>query len=1281
MESSQLQLARVRSALLASAGIEDCAVVARNTVLGAAEIVAYVAGPGALARRELVAAVAGVGKEVSLVPVSAIPLTMDGDPDFELLRGFPVLDEHSLREWERQPGMGEASLKVRLRQIQIGEEHWGSGTPAKASIRSEIGAVGSGAPAVTHGPLLDTEDLPRNLPEVLRRNIERNPNHWLVCFRSDGSEVRMRWLELAQQAERVLGGLRARGIRPGERVVLECRELDETLLAFWACQIGGLVAIPVATVSASSGDSGGAAKLQGICRLVRPSLIIGSSDSSKATEVVGLDDLIRAEPDSRWHESDPDAVALILFTSGSTGTPKGVQHTPRTLISHAAANTQVHGFTSNEVQVNWFPLDHIGGIEMAHLQGAFLGDCQVHVPSEQILRDPLAWIDLADRFGATWTWAPNFAFGLVNDRVQELQRAGVFDRKWDISRLGFVLNGGEAVVAKTARTFLRLLGPFGLRPDAMRPAWGMSETCSGIAFSRGIRPDCDDAPFVEVGLPVAGISMRIIGPDESVALEGESGRLQVQGCSITPGYFENPEANTASFTADGWFETGDLASLAEGRLTITGRSKDVVIINGVNVHSHEVEAAVDELPGVDLSFTAACGVRETGDQTDRLCIFFHPVDSDSARLTGVVRRIRAKVYERTGAVPQFVIPVERDEIPKTNIGKIQRAQLKADFEAGRFRERSIRESGLQRTGIYEVKWVPSRVAEPGELRGRRFLICGDAPGLTEDLRQRLEQVHARCAIAAAGSDLSIEIERERPDTIVHLGCFESILAMLNILAGQAKACDLRICIANSGGAEPVAERGAIAGLLRSFAAGTGIRCSQVNVAVNAGKAAYQIVRELASDGVAAHASWRENERFVQALSPIVPGQTEGIRQGGFYLVTGGLGGVGLHLSRYLMERHGARLLVTGRRNASQCGAEISELGRSGGEFVYETADTVNLEAMEHLIAEAEAKWGRSLDGIFHLAGALGDDGGTAMDDFVPLLRTKAHGAAVLGEVVRKRPDARLVLFSSVNAVFGSGSLWAYSAANSAMDLVAEHLAQTGVRAQSINWSMWEGAGMSERTTAASREASLAIGYQSLTPEHAIEALEICLSLDATRVIVGLDGSNPRIRPLVRGNAQPLEELVLHAREGSMMPSNVLRDRFGTSAEWVATAEDEGEEEPAELPAGKVEEGIAAMIGELLRVQRIGRHDSFFVLGGDSLAAMRLLNRVEEHWGVRIALRSMAENATVAGLAALLDDAVKPSTTREHDALGAEPERLLADLDTFDDAQVEALLARFAVAGD
>ncbi len=165
--------------------------------------------------------------------------------------------------------------------------------------------------------------------------------------------------------------------------------------------------------------------------------------------------------------------------------------------------------------------------------------------------------------------------------------------------------------------------------------------------------------------------------------EATIGHLEVCGTAVSPGYFHNPEANRV-FHEDGWLETGDLGLLADGELVITGRAKESIIVRGVNYACGELEETVGGVPGVEPSFTAACAVRRPGSDREELAVFFHTAIEEEGPLAELLREIQQRLVRQTGVRPDFLLPVAKEAIPKTAIGKIQRMELGRRFAAGDF---------------------------------------------------------------------------------------------------------------------------------------------------------------------------------------------------------------------------------------------------------------------------------------------------------------------------------------------------------------------------------------------------------------------------------------------------------------------------------------------------------------------------------------------------------------------------------------------------------------------
>jgi acyl transferase domain-containing protein/acyl-CoA synthetase (AMP-forming)/AMP-acid ligase II/acyl carrier protein len=502
------------------------------------------------------------------------------------------------------------------------------------------------------------------------------------------------YAELLADAQRILGGLRLLGLQPQAQVILQLPQADDFLATIWACILGGFVPVPIAVLPSYDQHSNKVQGLRYAIEVLATATIVTSTSLEQPLQswvqpltsvlkIVTIANLRSSQPDRGVHRSSLDDLALLLFTSGSTGTPKGVMLSTRNVLASVYGMATVNHLSPDDITLNWMPLEHVASLVMFHLAAVYLGCQQVQVAYEVVLQDPLRWLDLMDGYRITATWAPNFAYGLINEQADVIQK-----RQWNLSSVRWMGNGAEAVVGRTTRQFLELLAPHGLVGTAVSPGYGMSETCSGIVHSHRFSRlnTCGADTFVDVGEPIPGVSLRIVDADAQLVPEATEGSLQVKGETVFQGYYQQPELTQAVFTQDGWFNTGDLGFLCEGRLTITGRQQDVIIIHGTNYYSHEIEAVVGALTGVEVSFTAACAVRTSEDVTDKLAIFFCPTEpecSDRA-LAHLLQTIRRHVVIQVGINPDYVLPVAPTLIPKTTIGKIQRRQLSQQFQAGEF---------------------------------------------------------------------------------------------------------------------------------------------------------------------------------------------------------------------------------------------------------------------------------------------------------------------------------------------------------------------------------------------------------------------------------------------------------------------------------------------------------------------------------------------------------------------------------------------------------------------
>ncbi|MET8183611.1 AMP-binding protein [Streptomyces sp. NPDC005336] len=632
------------------------------------------------------------------------------------------------------------------------------GTPAPASRAS-------GAPAdLDGGPLHTPADAPATLQEALRAAAELAPDKGTVFITKGNEDVFQSYPEQLRAAEHVLHGLRANGLNPGDAALLQFDDNRAYLTAFWACVLGGFVPTPVKVAPTYDVPNETNRKLHNAWNLLdRPVLLTDTATApalaavrtlwnEPAVRILTVDELAAFPADTDWFPATPDSPVLNLLTSGSTGVPKCVQHTNASVVARSLAVARHCGLDGDDVSLIWMPFDHVT-VAMYNVRDVIIRCRHVNAKIEHFLSDPLLWLDWAEKHRATNTWAPNFAFAMINECAEQIR-----ERRWDLSRLREITNAGEPVIAATSHRFLHLLAPHGLRPDAIRPVWGMSETCSGVTYttqhrdhpdvgtvtidqgtlSGAIRHTTPDAPgaavLSTVGSPIPGVRLRVVADDGTVLPEDRMGELRIHGATMMSGYHANAEANAESYDDEGWFRTGDLAFVHDGEVVIAGRKKDQIIVRGANYLAHEIESVVERVDGVRVTFAAAAGIRQP-DGSEQLAVFFVPRTDDPTEAATTADAVGTTLAREAGITPDLVVTVTESEFPKTTSGKIQRSALVAALEAGTYTDRVFRDDADEETGtateaataddtwLFRRQWTPSPQRgpqsgpQPGALTG------------------------------------------------------------------------------------------------------------------------------------------------------------------------------------------------------------------------------------------------------------------------------------------------------------------------------------------------------------------------------------------------------------------------------------------------------------------------------------------------------------------------------------------------------------------------------------
>ena len=513
-----------------------------------------------------------------------------------------------------------------------------------------------------------------------------------------GAPVRSTWGEVHLRARQVAGGLAALGVGPGDRVGVLAGapvEIAPTAQGVW---LRGACLTMLHQPTLRTDLQVWAHDTLAVIAMIEASVVIVSDPfmavvavlAEYGVTVVTIAELLGAAAIDVVGSGEGD-LAFLQLTSGSTGCPKAVAITHANVIANAEAMfVGANHDLDTDVIVSWLPLFHDMGMTGFLTVPMLFGAELVKITPIDFLADILLWPKLIDKYRATMTAAPNFAYALLAKRLRRHAKPGDFD----LSSLRWALSGSEQVEPADVEDLCEAGAPFGLRPEAILPAYGMAETTVAVSFSQcggGLVVDEVDADMLAVlrravpattgntrrlaslGPLLDGLQARIVDEDGAVQPTRGVGLIEVRGEPVTAGYVTAGGFVTAQ-DDQGWFDTGDLGYLTEqGHVVVCGRAKDVIIMAGRNIYPTDVERAAGRVLGVRAGCVAAVRL-DAGHCRESFAV---AVESNNVDDPAQVRRIKHEVAHEVvtevAVRPRNVVVLAPGAIPKTPSGKLRRA--------------------------------------------------------------------------------------------------------------------------------------------------------------------------------------------------------------------------------------------------------------------------------------------------------------------------------------------------------------------------------------------------------------------------------------------------------------------------------------------------------------------------------------------------------------------------------------------------------------------------------
>ncbi len=518
--------------------------------------------------------------------------------------------------------------------------------------------------------------------------------------------------QLREQALLLARRMLAAGLEPGDRIGLIAENDGDFARGFYACQYAGLIPAPLPLPAAFGGREGYIAHLRRMLQTAGASAVFGpqmlrdwlaETAEGLALRFAGtlalLDDVRPAS--GSLPEQDPDALGYLQFSSGSTRFPAGVAVTQRAFMANARG-IGLHGLEIRDGDrgLSWLPFYHDMG-----LVGFFLMpmacQCSVDIMSPRdFARRPLLWLSLIAQNRATIAFSPSFGYELCTRRAEKADLGGLDLSCWRSAGIG-----GDMIRPSVLANFSERFGPSGFDRSAFVPSYGMAEATLALSFTppnHGARQDAVDgvlleslrqaAPargtamrqreFIRCGYPLPGHEIEMRDETGAKLPERHVGRIFARGPSLMLGYYGAPEETADVLTEDGWLDTGDLGYFIEGEIVVTGRAKDLVIVNGRNLWPQDLEwTAEAEVPLLRSNDVAVFSV--DGETDEQVVALVQCRVTDPAARAALTDEL-GNIFRARHGIAARVVLVQPRSLPQTSSGKLSRSRARALYLAGAF---------------------------------------------------------------------------------------------------------------------------------------------------------------------------------------------------------------------------------------------------------------------------------------------------------------------------------------------------------------------------------------------------------------------------------------------------------------------------------------------------------------------------------------------------------------------------------------------------------------------
>ncbi len=562
--------------------------------------------------------------------------------------------------------------------------------------------------------LRNLEQFP-TLLDILAYQVQNQPEKTGYIFLEDGERELspLTYQTLDQKAKAIAATLQSL-TEPGDRVLLLYHPGPDFLIAFFACICAGVIAVPVYP----SHSRRNLIRLESIISDAQVNLVLTTESLLEKIKTQWQEEplfnqikwlsteTINSELAQDWKRPNltKDAIAFLQYTSGSTGKPKGVMVSHENLLNNERLLEMALGHSEKTIVAGWLPLFHVIGLVGNIIQPLYLGVESILMSPNAFMQKPIRWLEVITRYGVTTSGGPNFAYDLCVRKITPEQCSDLDLKTWTVA-----FNGGELVRAETLEQFTEKFAPYGFRPQAFYPCYGMAETTlfvSGglkttLPVVHKVNSDALQQNVIELEQDDQVETQKLVGcgqtffdkiiivdPDTKTRCQpNQVGEIWIGGVSVAQGYWNNPELTKETFDgylADGqegpFLRTGDLGFFQWGELYITGRIQDMIVMGDRHYYPQDIELTAETShPALRVGANAAFSV--TTEEGEQLVIvqevkrtYLRQLDVEA-----VVTAIAQAISKKHQLSTHSIVLLKTASIHKTPSGKIQRYACKQGF--------------------------------------------------------------------------------------------------------------------------------------------------------------------------------------------------------------------------------------------------------------------------------------------------------------------------------------------------------------------------------------------------------------------------------------------------------------------------------------------------------------------------------------------------------------------------------------------------------------------------